>query len=308
MPSPRPRVGISSCLLGDEVRWDGGHQRHSFLAETLGPRVDWVKVCPEVEAGFGVPREAMAFVRAGESLVLRGADSGRDLTGRMTDAAGATVAALAGTPLSGWVLKSNSPSCGLEGARVYADLSALRADGPFERDARGVFAATLVASHPGLPVVEETALDDREGRIGFAERVFARWRWLEADDLGAFHARHELQIVSHGAEARRKLDRLAAEGRRAEYAVAFAAALATPPTRQRHTGTLRRAWNRVQGRLAEGPRRALDDAIRDFADSGDLEPARALLAAAAREIGDRVLVGQTYLEPEPAELEIRALA
>jgi uncharacterized protein YbbK (DUF523 family)/uncharacterized protein YbgA (DUF1722 family) len=301
-------VGISSCLLGEEVRWDGGHQRHSFLVEVLGPRVEWVKVCPELEAGLGVPREAMAFVRSEGGRALMGAESGGDLTVRMRTAAVARADELAASDLCGYVLKSNSPSCGLGGARVYETLVDLRNDGPFERSARGVFAEALVAASPELPVVEETALDDRGGRVHFVERVFAHARLRAMEDLTEFHARHELQIVSHSSAARKRLDELAEEDRRDEYTAGFAAALAIRATRERHAGTLRRAWNRVHGRLGGESYRAVDAAIRDYAEGGELDPARALLAAAAREIGDRVLIGQTYLEPHPVELEVRALA
>jgi uncharacterized protein YbbK (DUF523 family)/uncharacterized protein YbgA (DUF1722 family) len=306
---PKPRVGISSCLLGEEVRWDGGHKRHPFLADVLGSRVEWVRVCPEVEIGLGVPRESIAFVGAGRGLRLVGAESRRDLTDTMRAWAEEKAAALAGAGLCGWVLKARSPSCGLGGARVYESLAELRADGAFERGPRGLFAEALVAAHPRLPVVEEGALDDRAGREHFVERIFAHRRLREMGDLAGFHVRHELQIVSHTAEGRRTLAALAAEGRREEYAAAFADALAVPPTRERHVGTLRRAWNRLEGGLGEAARRAIEAAIRSYGEGqGELDSPRALLAAAAREIGDAVLAGQTYLEPDLLELEIRALA
>jgi uncharacterized protein YbbK (DUF523 family)/uncharacterized protein YbgA (DUF1722 family) len=305
----RPRVGISSCLLGDEVRWNGGHERHAFLADVLGARVEWVRVCPEIEIGLGVPREAIAFVRAGERLDLIGAETGRDVGRTMRPWAADKAAALGDASLCGYVLKARSPSCGLAGARVYETLADLRADGPFERGPRGLFAEALVAAHPGLPIVDEGAFDDRAGREHFVERVFAHSRLREMEDLAEFHARHELQIVSHSAEARRRLDALEAEGRREEYRVAFAAALAVPPTRERHVGTLRRAWNRLEGRLGDAARGRIEAAIRGYeAERGELDAARALLAAAAHEVGDAVLAGQMYLEPDALELEIRSLA
>jgi len=291
------------------VRWDGGHRRHAFLVEALGPRVEWVRVCPEVEIGLGVPREAIAFVKTGGALALTGAETGRDLTERMRSWAAGRAAALAREELCGYVLQSRSPSCGLGGARVYASFADLRADGPFERSARGLFAEALVAACPGLPVVEDTDLDDRAGREHFAERIFAHRRLRAMEDPAAFHERHELQIVSHSAGARKTLDGLAAEGSREAYAAAFADALAVPPTRERHAGTLRRAWNRVQGRLRGEARAQVEAAIRAYEEGeGALDAARALLAEAAREIGDAVLIGQTYLEPEPEELEVRASA
>ncbi len=303
-----PRVGLSSCLLGDAVRWDGSHERHEFLTSGLGPHVEWVSICPEVEAGLGVPREAMAFVRSPGGLTLVERESGRDLTETMRGSAKARAETLADADLCGYVLKSGSPSCGLDGARVYESLDDFRGDGPFERSARGVFAAALTETNPGLPIVEESTLDHRGGREHFVERVFAHDRLRAADDLAAFHERHELQILSHSSDGRKRLEAIAASGVEADYAAVFAETLAVPAACERHVGTLRRAWNRVQGRLDPARRRRIDEAIRAYgAGTGDLDVPRALLAGAAREIADTVLMGQTYLEPDPRELAIRAV-
>ena len=167
-------LGISSCLLGDRVRWDGDHERRSFLADVLAPHVTFVRVCPELEIGLGVPREPIALVREGAVHALVGAASRRDLTAAMASFAAARADGFEG--LDGYVLKSRSPSCGLAGARVYADRATLFADGPFERSGRGLFAETLVRRRPLLPVVEELQLDTLVGQLHFAERCFAMRR------------------------------------------------------------------------------------------------------------------------------------
>src|SRR5574338_36766 len=141
MSSDPIRVGISACLLGDEVRFDGGHKRDGFLVETLGRHVEWVRVCPEVEVGMGTPREPVRLVRGDEDGVrLLGTRSGTDWTDRMTRFARARVEALAPLDLCGYVLKKDSPSCGMERVKVYPTSA-----GVAERRGTGVYAAALRA-------------------------------------------------------------------------------------------------------------------------------------------------------------------
>ena len=175
MPSfYRPRIGISSCLLGDTVRWDGGHKRDPWLVDVFGVHVDWVPVCPEVEAGFGTPREPMQLVRAADRNVRLVTTTGRDLTAQLEQFAAARVERLAHENLSGYVLKSNSPSCGVERVRVYG-----QPDGEPTRDGRGLFAEALIARFPELPVEEEGHLADPAVREQFLERVLAYQRRTE---------------------------------------------------------------------------------------------------------------------------------
>ena len=170
----RPRVGISRCLLGDEVRYDGGHKRDALLITTLGAVVEWVPVCPEVEAGMGTPREAIDLVEsdngvpAGQARVrLLGVGSRTDWTEAMTTWSAARAQTFA--DLDGYVLKSESPSCGLQGVRVHRR-------GGVERVGRGLFAEALVQLLPDLPVEEETRLRDAAVRSDFIQRVLAHQR------------------------------------------------------------------------------------------------------------------------------------
>src|SRR5438093_2695607 len=117
--SDRPRIGISACLLGEPVRYDAGHKRDAWIVEVLGPTVEWVPVCPEVEAGFGTPREAMNLVRTEGGVRLITVDTQRDVTERLDTFSRRRVSELAFEDLSGYVLKKDSPSCGLEGVKVY---------------------------------------------------------------------------------------------------------------------------------------------------------------------------------------------
>src|SRR5262245_56612618 len=165
------RLGISACLLGAEVRYDGGHKRDAFLTETLGPLVEWVPVCPEVEIGLGVPRDTLRLVGDAASPRLVVQRTGEDLGERMRRYARARTDALASLGLHGYVLKRGSPSCGLFRVRVYRDSGASGGTG------RGLFAAALTERFPTMPVEEEGRLGDPALRENFIERVFAAARW-----------------------------------------------------------------------------------------------------------------------------------
>jgi uncharacterized protein YbbK (DUF523 family) len=172
----RPRVGISRCLLGDEVRYDGGHKRDTILIATLGSLVEWVPVCPEVEAGMGTPREPIHLVadaegvRAGTARVrLLGVESLTDWTETMTTFSTMRVRALIDQDLDGYVLKADSPSCGLESVRVHRR-------GNVETNGRGLFAEALARAFPDLPITEERGLSDRAIRDTFVDRIFEHQR------------------------------------------------------------------------------------------------------------------------------------
>src|SRR5688572_26435100 len=153
-PLPCIRIGVSDCLLGSKVRFDGQHKRSAFLTDELGPLVEWVPVCPEVEVGMGVPREPVRLVvdrPRGEPHML-GLTTGADWTERMNRFATARVRALGGEELSGFVLKSKSPSCGMDRVKVYADAEART---PAGTKGTGLFAAALMRAYPNLPIEDE---------------------------------------------------------------------------------------------------------------------------------------------------------
>jgi len=171
----RPRVGISSCLLGETVRWDGGHKRDAYLVDVLGAHVEWVPVCPEVEAGFGTPREPMQLVRTGTTSALVTVTTRRDLTDALRRVALRRIEQLAGAPLCGYVLKKHSPSCGMNGVKVHDERGTPLSTG------RGLFAEALLSRLPNLPVEEEDRLSDPVRRADFIERVLAYQREVRND-------------------------------------------------------------------------------------------------------------------------------
>lgn len=169
----RIRIGVSACLLGDEVRYDGGHKRDTALINALGPLVEWVKVCPEVEVGMGTPREPIQLVDEGGRIRLRSVRTGIDHTDTMTAYAARRAAALADEGLCGYVLKKDSPSCGLREVAVQGG------ENPPASVGVGLFAQALLAQFPDLPIEDEGRLADPRIREQFIERVRA-YRRLHA--------------------------------------------------------------------------------------------------------------------------------
>ena len=209
---PKPKLGISACLLGQNVRYDGAHKRDNFLTDTFGRFVEWVAVCPEVEVGMGVPRETLRLVGPPEEPKLIAERSGKDWTHAMHRFAAVRMRQLVELKLAGYVFKKNSPSCGVERVRVYGAKNL-----PVRRG-RGLFAAAVMAGFPLMPVEEEGRLNDPALRENFIDRVFAYHRWQEAlagsKSAGAlveFHTRHKYLLLAHSERHYRRLGRLVAD-------------------------------------------------------------------------------------------------
>lgn len=329
MSADRLRIGISACLLGDPVRFDGGHKHNSFLVEVFGPHVEWVRVCPEVEAGFGTPRPSMRLVLGSPERRPRGGgvgpapvrlqvtSTGEDVTRRLEDYTRRKVDALAGEHLSGFVLKKDSPSCGVERVKVYAP------GGAVDRGGRGLFAEALLRRLPSLPVEEEGRLADSRLRENFIERVFAyrrlrelfdrRWKMR---DLVAFHTAHKLTLMAHSPAAYQALGRLvasgtdgtprAAEGLACAYEHAFMRALSSVATRSRHANVLQHMLGYLKRSLDTDAR----DELRALIDEHrrgrvPLLVPMTLMRHHVRRQRVSYLEGQTYLAPHPRELSLR---
>lgn len=316
--SERPlRLGISACLLGEKVRFDGGHKRDPFLVETFGRFVDWVPVCPEEEAGFGTPRPAMRLVADpadGGPIRLLTVRGGADLTAPMAALVRARVPELAVLDLDGYVLKKDSPSCGLMRVKVYGP------DGPGVRNGRGMFAAALCDALPLLPVEEEGRLGDPRLRENFIERVFAYRRLRDltsrrprAGDLMRFHAAHKLLLMAHSPQAYAELGRLVAGARGVvpaallgDYSGRFMRALATMASRGRHANVLQHMAGYFRDRVDDVSRRHLADAIADYRQGLiPLIVPVTLISHYARLHDVPYLLEQVYLQPHPKELMLR---
>jgi uncharacterized protein YbgA (DUF1722 family)/uncharacterized protein YbbK (DUF523 family) len=307
------RLGVSACLLGESVRYDGGHKRDRFLTETLAPFVEWVPVCPELELGLGVPRDTLRLVGEARAPRLVVERTGEDLTTRMARFARRRVEALAELELDGYVLKRASPSCGLFRVRVYDARRSPSAAG------RGLFAAALVDRLPALPVEEEGRLGDPALRENFIERVFAmaRWRGFVARrprprDLDAFHAAQKFAVLAHSPAHYARLGRLVAgagrlsESMLAEYAWLLMAGLAVRATRARHANVLQHMAGFFKRQLADEERAELGEVIEDYRRGlVPLVVPLTLVRHHVRRLGVGYLRDQVYLTPHPKELLLR---
>jgi uncharacterized protein YbgA (DUF1722 family)/uncharacterized protein YbbK (DUF523 family) len=306
------RLGVSACLLGDEVRYDGGHKRDRFLVDELGPYVEWVGVCPEVELGMGVPRPSVRLVDADGELRMLAPDTGEDFTERMNAFAAARVAEL--RELDGYVLKKNSPSCGMARVKVWGF------SGPERRDGVGLFASALLAAWPYLPVEEEGRLADPALRENFVERVFCRNRWRAFQRrpptrarLVEFWTAHKLLVRAHDEEGYRRLGRLVASGKKggdrglhARFEAELFGALAKRATTRKHTNVLQHALGHLRQHLDSGERAQLAAAIEDYRQGFlPLLVPVTLLSFQIRKHSVAYLEGQLYFDPHPKELMLR---
>ena len=306
--SGRPRVGVSSCLLGQEVRFNGGHKRYRFLTDDLDRYVDWVPYCPEMEIGLGTPREAIRLT-AGGRLVNRGGTADH-------------TAAMAALPLpadlDGYVFKAKSPSCGIRAIPRYRDGAQPAGAQPAGHAGRGLYASRVLSAFPLLAAEDEGRLNDPGLREAFVERIFAAARlrsflagpW-SAGDLVAFHARHKLQMLAHDPARYRSAGRVVAAAGTAPreqtvsvYRDLFLAAMAVTATRGRHANALQHAYSRI-GRELDRPRRH-DLVARIEAYRRGEEPLSVPIALLAHyALGLPWLAEQTYLRPFPPDLRLR---
>lgn len=315
--SDRLRIGVSACLLGREVRFDGQHKRDAFVVDALGPFVELVPVCPEVEAGMSIPREPVRLVGPVKSPRMLGQRSGDDWTARMTAFAEKRVTELARESLSGFVLKKDSPSCGLLRVKLYPSEER---EAPPERVGQGLFAAALVRAFPHLPIEEEGRLRDAHLRESFIERVFAHhrlqslWatRWT-LRSLIAFHTANKMTLLAHDEPGYRRLGRLVALAKslpraelRERYEAGFMTTLAKVATPGRHTNVMTHMLGHFTERLEPVARQELLGVIEDY--RRELVPLIAPLTLVrhyVRTLQVDYLLGQSYLDPHPKELMLR---
>ncbi len=309
------RIGVSACLLGEKVRFDGGHKHARFLTDHLGELVTFVPVCPEVEVGMGIPRETIRLeVGPDGETRLVAPRSETDHTVAMERYAKRRSRELQALDLSGYVLKKGSPSCGMERVKLY-DRNGMPSKGGV-----GVFARALLERLPLLPVEEEGRLNDPHLRENFIERVFAyrrlrnlfEGRWARGD-LVRFHTAEKLLILAHNQAAYRRLGRLVAtaKGRppaevATEYSAEYMGALARIARRRAHVNVLQHAIGHFRTLLDQEDRDELHAVIDDF--GRGLVPLIVpitLIRHHLRRHDVAWLRGQVYFDPHPKELMLR---
>lgn len=308
------RVGISSCLLGNEVRFDGGHKHDPYITATLGQFFAWVPVCPEVEMGLSTPRETLRLIGDAVAPRLVFAKTGADQTDAMQAWAVKRLKALADLELCGYILKSKSPSCGMERVRVYW------ASGMPAKHGVGIFARALLAAFPLLPVEEEGRLHDLGLRENFVERVFAYRRWRDLVESGltrgrlvAFHTAHKLLLMAHSPKHYAALGRLVADAKaqlpralESAYGAQFMEALRVPATPKKQVNVLQHILGYLKRDLDAGDKTELLQVIGDY--HRGLVPLivpLTLLKHHLKRIGVPYVLDQVYLDPHPKELMLR---
>ncbi len=308
------RVGISSCLLGNEVRFDGGHKRDRYLTDTLGRFFEWVPVCPEVELGLGTPRETLRLAGDPASPRLVFARTRDDQTEAMQAWAARRLDDLSRQDLCGYILKSKSPSCGMERVRVYGDSGSPATNGV------GIFARALMNRFPLLPVEEEGRLHDPALRENFIERVFCYRRWRDLLEAGltrgrlvAFHTAHKLLLLAHSPKHYAELGRLvaSAKGRpsrtlESEYGRRFMETLRVPATVKKQVNVLQHMLGYLKKELAAADRADLLQVISDYHHGWvPLIVPLTLFAHHLKRAGVSYILDQVYLYPHPRELMLR---
>ena len=310
----RIRLGISSCLLGEPVRYDGQHKLDRYLRDTLGAYVEFVPVCPEAEAGFGVPRATMRLEGDPAAPRLVTPHDGADQTARMQAWCRRRVRELEGEGLCGYIFKSKSPSSGMERVKVYGPSGIPRKVGV------GLFARAFMDHFPLLPVAEDERLHDPALRENFVERILVMQRWrgfregtATLGGLVAFHTAHRLLLMSHSVEAYRAIGRMVAEGRKrpledllAGYEVALLPALKLLATRAKNTNVLQHAMGYLKTTLTPDEKAELLELIVAYrAGSTTLTVPMTLLNHYVRKWRVEYLRGQVYMHPHPLELQLR---
>ena len=308
------RIGISRCLLGDHVRYDGGHKRDRFLTGVFSRHVEWIPICPEVEAGLGTPREAMRLVGHTTAPRLMTITTARDMTKPVTMLTERKLELLETGDLSGYVFKRDSPSCGIERVPIFSRQGKPRQNGI------GVFARAFMERFPLVPIEDEGRLCDPVLRDNFIERVFCYHRWrtltrgpLTCNDVVAFHAAHKVLLLAHDRQSTEQLGHLVARADRhrpgnliERYGVLFMKALAVPATRRKHANVLQQAIEHMKDRLAPRERtesaRVLEDYRRGLVPL--IVPITLVKQYVARYRVD-YLRDQIYLNPHPKEMKLR---
>ena len=309
------KLGISSCLLGNPVRWNSGHKLDKYLVNTLGQFVDYVPVCPEVEAGFGVPRESFRLVGDPENPRLITFKTKNDHTDQMQRWAKKRVGELEKEDLSGFIFKSDSPSSGMIRVKVYSE------KGMPAKKGVGMFAHAYMDHFPGIPVEDDGRLNNPAIRENFIERVFTLKRWRESfaqkrslGNLVSFHTRNKLLLLSHSQNHYRQMGRLVAGGKKlplkalySQYEHLLMEALKLKTTIKKNSNVLHHLMGYFKKQLCADEKQELLEVFDQY--RNELVPLIVpitLVNHYVRKYDQPYLKQQTYLHPHPLELKLRA--
>jgi uncharacterized protein YbgA (DUF1722 family)/uncharacterized protein YbbK (DUF523 family) len=311
----KPRLGISQCLLGDTVRYDGGHKRDAFLTDVLAPFVEWLPVCPEVEAGLGTPREAMHLAGDPDAPQLLTIRTHTNHTMTLQTFSQRRVQELQESDLDGYIFKKSSPSCGVYRVKVYTD------KGQPSKQGTGIFSAAFQQAFPLLPVEEEGRLSDAPIRENFIERIFCYRRWktlfqehrISRGAIVLFHTRHKYLLLTHSRSHYHDLGQLIAKAGQytpadlaSRYGPLFMDALKIKATVRKHVNVLQHLAGHFKKQLSPIERAELQETIQDYHQHlTPLAVPLTLIKHYVRILAVPYLVDQVYLNPHPKELMLR---
>jgi uncharacterized protein YbgA (DUF1722 family)/uncharacterized protein YbbK (DUF523 family) len=308
------KLGISTCLLGENVRFDGGHKLDRFLTDTLGQYVEYVPVCPEVECGLPVPRESMHLEGDLDSPRLVTSRTKQDMTERMVNWARRRVVELEKEGLMGFIFKSDSPSSGMERVRVYNE------KGMPAKKGVGMFAKAFMEHFPLLPVEDEGRLHDPRLRDNFIERIFALARWREVlakgmtrGNLVDFHTRHKLLILSHNPKHYQMMGKFVAQAKAIplkelyeKYQSVLMEALQLKTTPKKNANVLQHMMGYFKDQLSPDEKQELLEIIELYRKEYlPLIVPITLIKHYVRKYDESYLKEQVYLNPHPIELQLR---
>jgi uncharacterized protein YbgA (DUF1722 family)/uncharacterized protein YbbK (DUF523 family) len=308
------RLGISRCLLGENVRYDGGHKLDHYLVYTLGKFVEWVPVCPEVEFGLPVPREAMRLVGDPAEPYLMTINTKVDHTAGMRKWTEKKLQELKNEGLCGFIFKSRSPSSGIRGVKVYQE------SGVPLKSGAGIFGGAFVKNYPVIPAEDDGRLQNPQLRENFVERVFVYRRWLDfiSDDrslkgLVSFHTEHKLLLMSHSTEHYRRLGKLVAEAKNHKreyifqtYITQMMEGLKLLATVKKNTNVLMHVMGYFKGDLSGEEKQELLEVITNYHQGIiPLIVPVTLLNHYVKKFDQAYLKRQYYLNPHPIELMLR---
>lgn len=308
-------IGISSCLLGEEVRFDGGHKQDSYILGTLSDYFSFQPVCPEVAIGLPIPRPPIRLVQHEDGIHVVGVkDPSVDVTKKLRDYGSRMAREMNG--ISGFIFKRASPSCGMERVKVYAP------DGRSIDKAAGAFAEEIKKGQPLLPTEEEGRLGDPGLRENFIMRVFVyhRWRQLVASGMTAqklidFHTDHKYLIMAHNQSAYKAMGKMLADAGKAdiealteEYVEALMTALAKPVPRKQHVNVLQHLLGYLKNQLDAEDKAEMLEVIEHYREGiVPLIVPITLLKHHFRRHPHEYIERQVYLTPHPHELMLRNL-
>ncbi len=308
------RIGISTCLLGEKVRYDGGHKFDSLIVHTLGPYLEYIPVCPEVEAGFPIPREAFRLIGDPDAPRMITVRTRQDVTDRMLDWARRRVRELESENLCGFIFKSDSPSSGMERVKVYTETGM-----PIKRGI-GLFARAFLEHFPLLPTEEDGRLRDARLRENFIERIFTlkRWRDMLAGNnsksgLVDFHTRHKLMLLAHSPVHYKKMGQIVAALTDAQlpaiqkrYEAILMDALKIKTTVKKNLNVLQHILGYFKNELSSAEKQQILEVFEDYRNEHiPLIVPITLLGFFVRKYGEPYLSKQFYLNPHPIELQLR---